>query len=96
MKAKTRAGRPQFLTRVRKDIRMTWNEILEARGAVVGDQVEIVLDVEAVRRRLESGGPGWGRNVMRRPGGTDPRLPPTSLELARDVDELACHRTRFA
>ncbi len=32
----------------RKDFGMTWNEVLEAGGVLVGDEVEIFLDVEAV------------------------------------------------
>lgn len=32
----------------RKDFGMAWNEVLEAGGVLVGEQVEIVLDVEAV------------------------------------------------
>ncbi|HEY3124875.1 MAG TPA: YceI family protein [Thermoanaerobaculia bacterium] len=32
----------------RKDFGMTWNEVVEAGGVLVGDEVEIALDVEAV------------------------------------------------
>lgn len=32
----------------RKDFGMTWNEVIEAGGVLVGDEVEIVLDVEAL------------------------------------------------
>ncbi len=32
----------------RKDFGMAWNEVVEAGGVLVGDEVEIVLDVEAV------------------------------------------------
>jgi polyisoprenoid-binding protein YceI len=32
----------------RKDFGMTWNEVVEAGGVLVGDEVEITLDVEAV------------------------------------------------
>ncbi len=32
----------------RKDFGMTWNEVVEAGGVLVGDEVEILLDVEAV------------------------------------------------
>jgi polyisoprenoid-binding protein YceI len=32
----------------RKDFGMTWNEVIEAGGLLVGDEVEITLDVEAV------------------------------------------------
>jgi polyisoprenoid-binding protein YceI len=32
----------------RKDFGMAWNEVIEAGGVLVGDEVEIVLDVEAI------------------------------------------------
>lgn len=32
----------------RKDFGMAWNEVVEAGGVLVGDEVEIILDVEAV------------------------------------------------
>ena len=32
----------------RKDFGMAWNEVLEAGGFLVGDEVEIILDIEAV------------------------------------------------
>ncbi len=32
----------------RKDFRMAWNEVIEAGGVMVGDEVEISLDIEAV------------------------------------------------
>jgi len=32
----------------RKDFGMAWNEVVEAGGVLVGDEVEISLDVEAV------------------------------------------------
>jgi polyisoprenoid-binding protein YceI len=32
----------------RKDFGMKWNEILETGGVLVGDEVEVVLDIEAV------------------------------------------------
>ena len=31
----------------RKDYGMTWNEIVEAGGVLVGDEIEITLDIEA-------------------------------------------------
>lgn len=30
---------------------MAWNEVVEAGGVLVGDEVEITLDVEAVPRK---------------------------------------------
>jgi polyisoprenoid-binding protein YceI len=32
----------------RKDFGMTWNEVIEAGGVLVGDEVEIILDIAAV------------------------------------------------
>ena len=32
----------------RKDFGMAWNEVVEAGGVLVGDEVEILLDIEAV------------------------------------------------
>jgi polyisoprenoid-binding protein YceI len=32
----------------RKDFGMAWNEVVEAGGVLVGEEVEITLDVEAV------------------------------------------------
>ena len=34
----------------RKDFGLTWNQVLEAGGVMVGDRVEIAIDVEAVRQ----------------------------------------------
>lgn len=31
-----------------KDFGMAWNEVVEAGGVLVGDEVEILLDIEAV------------------------------------------------
>jgi polyisoprenoid-binding protein YceI len=33
----------------RKDFGLTWNAVLETGGVVVGDEVSITIDVEAVR-----------------------------------------------
>lgn len=33
----------------RKDFALTWNAALESGGALVGDEVKIIIDVEAVR-----------------------------------------------
>jgi polyisoprenoid-binding protein YceI len=33
----------------RKDWRLTWNQALEAGGVLVGDEVAITLDIEAVK-----------------------------------------------
>jgi polyisoprenoid-binding protein YceI len=42
------AGAPYLGMVNRKDFGMAWNEVIEAGGVLVGDEVEIVLDVEAV------------------------------------------------
>ena len=34
----------------RKDFGLTWNAVLESGGFVVGDDVEITIDVELVRK----------------------------------------------
>lgn len=35
----------------RKDFGMTWNKVLEAGGFVVGDDVNIILEVEGIRKK---------------------------------------------
>lgn len=47
----TRYGFQAVATVNRKDFGMAWNEVIEAGGVLVGDEVEIVLDVEAVPAR---------------------------------------------
>ncbi len=37
----------------RKDFGLTWNQLLEAGGLMVGDRIEIELEVEAVRQAAE-------------------------------------------
>ena len=39
----------------RKDWGLTWNMALEAGGVLVGETVEIVLDIQAVQKRAEAG-----------------------------------------
>jgi polyisoprenoid-binding protein YceI len=34
----------------RKDYGLKWNQVLEAGGVLVGDRVDIELDVQAIRR----------------------------------------------
>lgn len=34
----------------RKDFGLTWNAVLESGGFVVGDEVEIAIDVELIRK----------------------------------------------
>jgi polyisoprenoid-binding protein YceI len=38
----------------RKDFGLTWNQALEAGGVLVGDKIEIALDVEAVKAQTSS------------------------------------------
>jgi polyisoprenoid-binding protein YceI len=38
----------------RKDFGLTWNQALEAGGVLVGDKIEIALDVEAVKAQATS------------------------------------------
>ena len=37
----------------RRDFGLTWNQALDAGGVLVGEEVEIVLDVQAVRQKRE-------------------------------------------
>lgn len=39
----------------RKDFGLTWNQALEAGGVMVGDEVTITIDLEAVKRKPASG-----------------------------------------
>lgn len=39
----------------RKDFGLTWNAVLESGGFLVGDEVEITIDVELVRKATEGG-----------------------------------------
>ena len=38
----------------RKDFGLTWNQVLEAGGILVGDRVDVEIDIEAVRAAAES------------------------------------------
>jgi len=40
----------------RKDFGLTWNRVLETGGVVVGEQVAITIDVEAVKKAAPAGG----------------------------------------
>lgn len=44
-----RAGFAARATLSRKDFGLTWNALLETGGVVVGDKIEIAIDVQAVR-----------------------------------------------
>jgi polyisoprenoid-binding protein YceI len=46
---KTRVGASASATISRKDFGLTWNRALEAGGVMVGDEIPIVIDVEAVQ-----------------------------------------------
>ncbi len=45
----TRAGFAARTTIVRSDFGLTWNQALEAGGVMVGDKVEIAIEVEAIK-----------------------------------------------
>ncbi len=45
----TRAGFTAKTSIVRSDFGLTWNQALEAGGVVVGDKIEISIEVEAVK-----------------------------------------------
>ncbi|HEY2523574.1 MAG TPA: YceI family protein [Candidatus Binataceae bacterium] len=47
----TRAGASATTTISRKDFGLTWNKMIEAGGAVVGDKVSVEIDVEAVKKK---------------------------------------------
>lgn len=47
----TRAGASATTKISRKDFGLTWNKLLEAGGAVVGDEVTVSIDVEAVKKK---------------------------------------------
>jgi len=40
----------------RQDFGLTWNKALEAGGFVVGDDVDIILEVEAIAQQAEDQG----------------------------------------
>ena len=46
-----RAGATATTTINRKDFGLTWNKVIEAGGAVVGDAVAVEIDVEAVKKK---------------------------------------------
>jgi len=46
-----RAGATATTTINRKDFSLTWNKMIEAGGAVVGDAVAVEIDVEAVKKK---------------------------------------------
>jgi len=46
-----RAGATATTTISRKDFGLTWNKMIEAGGAVVGDAVAVEIDVEAVKKK---------------------------------------------
>ncbi|HVB78853.1 MAG TPA: YceI family protein [Candidatus Binataceae bacterium] len=46
-----RAGASATTTISRKAFGLTWNKLIEAGGAVVGDEVSVSIDVEAVKKK---------------------------------------------
>jgi polyisoprenoid-binding protein YceI len=51
----TRAGAQATTTIHRKDFGLTWNQVLEAGGVAVGDEVTITIDVEATKQTAAGG-----------------------------------------
>jgi len=51
-----RAGFSARTSLDRKDFGLTWNQVLEAGGILVGDRVEIDIEVEAVKSKAAKGG----------------------------------------
>ena len=47
----TRAGASATTKISRKDFGLTWNKMIEAGGAVVGDEVSVSIDIEAVKEK---------------------------------------------
>jgi polyisoprenoid-binding protein YceI len=47
----TRAGASATTRISRKDFGLTWNKMIEAGGAVVGDEVSVSIDIEAVKQK---------------------------------------------
>jgi polyisoprenoid-binding protein YceI len=47
----TRAGASATTTISRKAFGLKWNKMIEAGGAVIGDQVSVTIDVEAVKQK---------------------------------------------
>src|SRR6202171_1841882 len=61
----TRAGASATTKINRKDFGLAWNKALEAGGAVVGDEVTVSIDVEAVKKgRSEKKGRGRVRRSL--------------------------------
>lgn len=50
-----RAGFSTHTSLDRKDFGLTWNQMLEAGGILVGDKVEIDIEVEAVKSKPRLG-----------------------------------------
>lgn len=46
----TRAGASATTTIKRSDFGLTWNKALEAGGVMVGDEIAISIDVEAIKK----------------------------------------------
>jgi polyisoprenoid-binding protein YceI len=53
-----RAGASATTKISRKDFGLTWNKLLEAGGAMVGDEVSISIDIEAVHKGAAAAGSG--------------------------------------
>jgi len=49
LQGKMRVGGTASTTINRKDFGLTWNKAIEAGGVVVGEEVEIIIDIEIVQ-----------------------------------------------
>ncbi len=50
----TRAGFTATTTVKRSDFKITYNSVLEAGGVVIGDDVKVTLEIEAIQQKKES------------------------------------------
>jgi polyisoprenoid-binding protein YceI len=55
-----RSGFEARATVNRKDFGMVWNKILDTGGAILGDEVEIIISLEAIRQAPEKAGEAEG------------------------------------
>jgi hypothetical protein len=62
----------------RKDVGLKWNQLLEAGGVLVGDQIDIDVDLEAVRATTQKSREVWFRGPDR----------PHGLEIALLIDDV--------
>jgi polyisoprenoid-binding protein YceI len=56
MRGDTRAGARATTKLNRKDFGIVWNKAMDGGGVVVGDEIDVTIEVEGVRRAEASGG----------------------------------------